>query len=618
MQRRLFLFAALAAALLIFTGADCHGLPGIPRDPWPPVGPESTWTGVPTVYEAVTTISKGSIRYVVAWGDTTDTTVGAYASGETATVSHVWTAAGNFPVKVLAFNAAWPEKVSSWSSPAKSVRVIANDRPVVDWFRAPPVGIRDIEGFFELKGYDPAGDSIRFHVDWGDNADTTTSFDASPCSTVVSHVYTSLGTFTAIAEAEDIHGVYSAPESVSIVVGTAGGVMWYWRGIDPEYEGSPFTTSAFVASDGAEERLFIACRSDLRFYSIRTSDRKGEKTAMTLEPENIFTGNLAFCEATQHIIVGSDEGLLYALNIDGLGRAWTYPDSWGIESLSGFLWGAPAIRDNRLYVPREDDSLYYIIDSVDHAVRMATFTPHTGFVDAPVIDAQGNVYFGTDSGYLYKVGPELDTVFWRTRLLAHGEVHGPAIGSDGTIYCASDSFRVYAIDAATGGVKQGWPLTLDGDVTRLAIGRSAIFVGSSLGKVYSIDPATGSINWEKQLTLTAGFNTSPVVAADGYVYFQDDDDVLYCLNQSDGLVIWYCDCPRWLPRSGSSPHRPRKSGLNDYPPNPTMTVGGNIIVAGDDAVYCVAGYPERPLDPLAPWPKWQHDLYNTGYVNGGK
>jgi hypothetical protein len=27
---------------------------------------------------------------------------------------------------------------------------------------------------------------------------------------------------------------------------------------------------------------------------------------------------------------------------------------------------------------------------------------------------------------------------------------------------------------------------------------------------------------------------------------------------------------------------------------------------------------QSPLDSLSPWPKWQHDLYNTGYVGGGR
>jgi len=203
--------------------------------------------------------------------------------------------------------------------------------------------------------------------------------------------------------------------------------------------------------------------------------------------------------------------------------------------------------------------------------------------------------------------------------LANGEIHSPIVGGDGTIYCASDSFRLYAIDPADG--HKLWTTTLEGDVFRPALGQAAIFVGTSFGKAYSINPTTGAINWQKTLKTPYGpdeqFSTTPIVTANGYVYIQSENDVLYCLNQADGLVIWYCDCPLYLPRSGGNSHRPRRTQLTDYLPNPTILSNGNIIVPGAEALYCVAGYPERPLDPFAPWPKWQHDLHNTGYVHGG-
>jgi len=112
--------------------------------------------------------------------------------------------------------------------------------------------------------------------------------------------------------------------------------------------------------------------------------------------------------------------------------------------------------------------------------------------------------------------------------------------------------------------------------------------------------------------------TAPIVTANGYVYFQDDQDVLYCVKQADGAVWWTSDCNNYLPsggRSGNSP-RPRKLGLLNYDPNPSITSTGNIIVVGRSALFCVAGYPEGPLDPQAPWPKWQHDLYNAGCLSG--
>jgi outer membrane protein assembly factor BamB len=614
MKLRRAVFTLAAAALLISAGAGCQ------RTIKPPVFvsvPNTVFAGETASLRLVTyVIGYQSTGYVMDWGDTVETDSGRFALGDTATVSHVWSVPGVKQVRARAFPFADPTLLTDWSERETVVVVLGGEHaPVIDTVVFdPPVAVKGVEEFFTVMAHDPDGDSVRLVFDWG-AGDTTTAYFASPCTFRFSHVFTQVETAVVIVIAQDTRGATSFPDTVYVPVGYAGGVTWCWpSNREPP---RPYVASPVIVNDGTGEFLYGVRKDDYKFYAIRLADGHEVYCASTKFPGSEFTGQLAFCEATQHIIVGSDEGELYALKVDGLGKAWQWPDN--PESLmTGLEWGAPAIKDNRLYVPHEDDSLFYFIDSVDHGVRVAAFTPHAGLVDAPVIDAQGNVYFGTDSGYLYKMGPELDTVFWRTRLLTNGEIHGPAIGGDGTVYCASDESRVYAIDPVTGSVKPGWPLTLDGKVTRLALGQMGLFVGTSFGKAYSINPVTGSINWEKQPTLTAGFITTPIVAANGYVYFQDDNDVLYCLNQADGTLIWFCDCPSYLPRSGGNSHRPRKLQLTDYAPNPTILANGNIIVPGSEALYCVAGYPERPLDPLAPWPKWQHDLYNTGHVGGGR
>jgi outer membrane protein assembly factor BamB len=578
-----------------------------PATPGAPTGPDSTWTGVSAVFH-VTTTAKSNIRYVMNWSDKTDTTADSYASAETAAMSHMWNTAGTYDVKVQGILDAEPTKASDWS-PTKAVKVILNGAPKVDAVDVPPVAVKDVEAFFTVHGSDPDNDSIRVLVDWG-SKDTTTEYFLSPCSVVVSHTFTKLETAMVTVQIQDWKGTPSAPDTVLVPVGTAGGVVWYWQSSDAENGGGPLTTSAVVASVGTEERLFSGCEDDYKFYSIRTSDGKGAHNATTHYPENSFTGHPGL--ANGHIIVGSEEGELYALKLDGLGRDWQWPNKNNEESLTGIEWGAPAFNNDKIYIGHDDDSLFLFQDAGSQGNRIAAYGVHATVVDAPIIDATGNVIFGTDSGYLVKMDGNL-APSWRAPLLGNGEVHAPILGADGTIYCSSDSSRLYAIDPATGSVKSGWPLTLDGDVFRLALGQSAIFVGSSFGKAYSINPATGSINWEESISPTAGFYTSPLVAANGYVYFQDDNDVLFCVNQADGTVIWSCDCPSFLrpARSGNS-HRPRKLQLSDYAANPSIASNGNIIVVGAEACYCVAGYPEGPLDGAAAWPMWQKNLSNTG------
>jgi outer membrane protein assembly factor BamB len=400
-----------------------------------------------------------------------------------------------------------------------------------------------------------------------------------------------------LVRAQDQKGATSQPDTVLVPVGTAGGVIWYWW-VEELYITA--TSSPVVVMDEGKEVL-VAVFDDGQIHELDPATGRALRV-ITLPCWAL--GWVAFCGQTHHLIAGDQIGDLCAVALDG-----TIPWQWPAQA-PFWDFGAPAIRDDRIYICC-DDSIRCLRDEDSICAPIGAYAPQGRVADAPVIDAQGNVYFGTDSGYLYKMGPELDTVFWRTRLLAKGEVHGPVIGGDGTIYCASDSFRLYAIDPATG--IPSWTVTLDGDVFRPAIGQSAVFVGSSLGKVYSISPTGGSINWEKSLSQISGFSTTPIIAANGYVYFQDDADVLYCVNQADGTLIWSCNCPRYLPRTGGgSSHRPGRLQLTDYPPNPSICANGNIIVVGADACYCVAGYPEGPLDLSAPWPKWQKNLWNTG------
>ena len=463
--------------------------------------------------------------------------------------------------------------------------------------------------------HDPDGDSIRLHVEWGDSSDTVTDLYANPCRVELKHGYLDASEVTVIVAALDMNNV-SIPETTTVPVEPFGTVLWFWWSSDTNNPQEPLTTSPVIAYDGTNERLFSGCERDYHFYSIRTSDGRGERKTTTRWLEYRFTGHPGFCVATNHIIVGSDEGELYALTLDNLIRDWRWPAKPSEESLTYIEWGAPAFNGNRIYIGHLDDSLFCFLDYGLQATRVAAYGARASVIDAPVIDASGNVIFGTDSGYLVKIDANLVSPIWRSKLLWNGEVHSPIIGGDGTIYCGSDSFHLCAIDPADG--HRFWTTTLDGDVFRPALGQSAIFAGSSFGKAYSIDPATGDINWERLLSPNGGFSTAPVVAANGYVYFQDDADKLYCLEQAGGRIVWVCDCPSYLPRSGGNARRPRKTQLTDYSPNPTIEANGDILVAGHDALYCVAGYLNGPLDQLAPWPKWQHDVYNTGRAGGGR
>ncbi len=514
--------AIVLGAILILASAGCRNeVP--PRRPVGPLGPDHTWTGIPTTYTVSAHIDRGTIRFVTDWGDLVDTTDASYASGETATITHVWTAPGTMPVKVMAINSAAPEKASLWSWP-ESVDVILDSLPVVDTVEAPAVAMRGVEVHFVIRAFDPEGDSIKVHIDWGDGRDTTTELRSSIWHCFrFSHTFTQVETAKVLITAQDLRGATSLPETVFVRVDTTGCVIWS-KGATPH-------ASPLVVNDGVEDCIYAGFADWWMWQHWFVGFKADGGDKYVAPQESMPTGSVAYCAATQHI-VGWGEAL-WAL--DRQLRV-----AWRLETPESSGWGAPAVSGDRIYMGNDNGILYCFIDSVDHGVRAAAFATQGTIDGAPVIDAQGDVYFATHSGYLYKVGPVLDTLYWQTRLIEGGRIRSTIVGGDGMVYCATDWSRIYAIDPATGASL--WTVTLGGQPARLAMGRTAIFFGTEDGRAYSVNPATGTPNWWKTLSPGRKFITAPVVAADGCVYFQNDRNVLYRVKQTDGTVIWEFDC----------------------------------------------------------------------------
>jgi outer membrane protein assembly factor BamB len=542
------------------------------------------------------------------WGGSLGGWCPPVASDSPCVGTHVFYLPGTYYVKARAGDTTG--LCSAWSDSLAVTVVCQDTTPPAVSIVSPANGDTVKTGLIAIKAVasdDQIVTKVEFTID-GTLAGTDSSADGDTFSYAWTDTAAQVPnqSHTIVATAYDAGGNNSSA-TIGIMI-VRNGVKWYWLSAE---EGA-MQTSALVANDGADEVVMSYCWDNFKFYSIKVDKGKAKRTATTKWPEYEFIGGPALCAATGNVIVGSDEGEIYALTLSGLDRAWRWPDM-PAETLEPFIaFGAPAISGNVIYVGRDDDSLYKFTDNGTSVTRGPVYGVHGAtVVDAPVIGADGSVYFGTDSGYLIKIDANLTAPVWRAHLLRVGEVYGPIIGSDGTVYCGTDSFRLYAVNP-DGTIK--WTATLDGVGARPALGQSALFVGTKAGTVYSIDPATGTINWQYTPAQGYGFTTTPIVAANGYLYIQNDDDVLYCLNQADGLKIWACDCNSYLPgggRSGNS-HRPKRLQLYDYDPNPSITSTGDIIVVGKAALFCVAGYVGGPLDVAAPWPKWQKNLSNTG------
>ena len=182
----------------------------------------------------------------------------------------------------------------------------------------------------------------------------------------------------------------------------------------------------------------------------------------------------------------------------------------------------------------------------------------------PVVSANGSIYFGTNSGFLYSMNSD-GTEKWK--FPNGGGFYSPSIGPDGTIYTGGD--KLYALNpngtekwsisifakgpisfgsdgtlyVTSGGnglyaIRNGaivWNVAEIGNCMSASVAPDGtIYCGSAGSYLYSIS-STGTINW-KYKTLD-GVYTNPAIGADGSIYFGSRDKNIYALK-SDGTLKW--------------------------------------------------------------------------------
>jgi len=523
-----------------------------------------------------------TFQYVMFWGDTSTTTAKGHVSGDTDLMTHVWRYPGRYEVWATAqllqhqeygylVNASAHRTVIVSSA---SDLLIDSARFYYQW--------RPIE--LAVWAHDPSGESLRLFAAWSDGYQETTGFQASPCRLSAAHHYASTVEAKVVFKVLNQNGLASAPDTLSGMVGPTGEVSSFYVG---DYSGSPV-----VASDGTDEIIYLVGPDG--FCGLRPDGKQ-------YTYHGAFVGDPAFSSQAGHIYIGTEDGWLHAFT-PTLQFAWEYPPT---ESVTNWEWGPTAVRGNTLYVPCSNDSVYCFTDNGATVTREAAFG--AARVDAVVLDAAGSVYFGTDSGYLFKLTAGLNLV-WRTCLQSSGLVYGPIVGADGTVYCLSDLGFVFAMDATDGRVK--WAAQLPSSHLCAIVGSDAVY-GTAAGGLYRLDTSSGATIWEKQL----GSNelaAAPILVNGGYAYVQTEDDRLYCVSASTGDSVWVCNADVYLPR------QPRIAGrrFSGSVSGPTVDGEGRVYLVGSEAVYKLGTY--ALLDASAPWPKWQHDLYNTGCVAGGR
>ncbi|MCX7995531.1 MAG: PQQ-binding-like beta-propeller repeat protein [candidate division WOR-3 bacterium] len=274
--------------------------------------------------------------------------------------------------------------------------------------------------------------------------------------------------------------------------------------------------------------------------------------------------------------------------------------------------------------------------SVIHPGTLAWCYKATGAIQScPAIDDEGAIYFGENNGFLYALDKKGVFKWYHSFAVGFSPTRSsPVISAGGMIYFAEkDSLYALSVDGSI-----QWTIGI-GFVERCvpAIGvDGTIYIGAIIRGIvthyyfYAIQ-SDGSIKWCYEGC--APTCSAPVIGIDGTIYFGDDHGYIYAFNP-DGVIKWryqsesnssspavdaqgiiYCGSGSYLyalNSDGTLRWRYQTGGAIQS--SPAIAADGTIYFGSDDGyLYAICG-----LAPLAntPWPKFHHDLKNTGRKGG--
>jgi outer membrane protein assembly factor BamB len=446
---------------------------------------------------------------------------------------------------------------------------------------------------------DADGDSVACRFDWG-NGDTSewSGYVASGQTLTTTHAWTQLGLCDVRMQARDRRGAVSdwSPQH-EVTVGDVHPLLW---SVATRQEYS-IVTSPVVVVTPAGEMVFWG-----ESHLLRSVDTRGVARAVGISVDSTydgyFIGQPAWCPISGHLLVGSDEGELYCFASD-MDIVWHWPGNWNSEMFDDCAWGTASVDGDVVYVMRTEDYevLYALRDLGDRGLAIASLVPGDPEGDEvlcpPVVDREGNVYVATSMGFVSRYSAGLEHLVW-SGMVTEYELYGAVVGKDGNLFAVSAD-AIFAV-SPTGSVQ--WSRSMS-EPTVPVVGDSLLYIGDADGVVWALRPEGNGDVWRTEVG--PSFTSSPLLAANGRLYLYDGDNgSLYCLSSDSGHVLWRTDV---RVHSGSS----RGRDMEDLKPSMTVTSAGDIVVADETGVYCVRGYPDGQL-ANTPWPKWQHDTYNTG------
>jgi outer membrane protein assembly factor BamB len=217
--------------------------------------------------------------------------------------------------------------------------------------------------------------------------------------------------------------------------------------------------------------------------------------------------------AENAVYVGSDDGYLYALDLETGVLRWKYRTGSPVAS-------SPAVANGRVFVGSDSGSVYAFLAEGDKrltedrvGLQLWRFDAGDAVVGSPLVTLSGRTVFGSRNGTVYAIDVVSGQPAW-----THN-TGGPVVASP---------------------VKSPQPLTVLDSSGRERTERDVIFCASEDGQVSALAERDGNLLWS--VSTGAPVRSTPV-AWDKKVLVVNEEGAALALNGADGREVWRQQLP---------------------------------------------------------------------------
>ena len=337
-----------------------------------------------------------------------------------------------------------------------------------------------------------------------------------------------------------VYGALATGQVVALDATQQGLPLWTYPAVKESSGGfSLFKSSGQAAGDSTLDAVYgipiitedavLVTSYDHRLHAFR---RDSGAHLWDFSADEAIIGGAALVDGVAYF--GSSDHRVYAFDIETQGPVWDTPFETG-----DWVWGVPAVDEDRVYVGSMDHSVY-ALDRTSGAQVWRTDV--VGAVLGSVTLSDGVVFAGGVDRRLYALNADDGSILWKSDVFG-GWVWGEALVNEEYVYFGTLDGAVHALSVKNGAPRWEPVQTLSAVRAGPALVGEHLVIGNEAGAVYAINLETGE---GKQRFQAEGSLLSVPVIEDGIVYIGTTLGNVYALDLSRPVdpEVWVYPPPK--------------------------------------------------------------------------